>query len=100
MVTIFAHAHYSEAWKIYTVDFSSQGDDCPSEAYEMWKYSKYSCEDERNLLGMEIELKRRKESEQCFNGKQFNRTRTAKPCENCKLKVCTLNFRHLIDNAT
>ena len=96
MVTIFAHAHYSEAWKIFTVDFTTQGDDCPIEAYEMWHYSQYTCEDERNMLGAEIELKRRKDSEQCFNGNDFNRTINSKPCEKCKLKVGLKLFKNFI----
>ena len=85
-MTIFAHEHYSEAWKIFTVNFTSQGNDCNNDAYEMWQYSK-ACDNDDNLLGMEIQLERRKVNEQCFNGANFERTKTIKACDKCNLKV-------------
>ena len=85
-MTIFAHEHYSEAWKIFTVNFTSQGNDCNKDAYEMWQYSK-SCDNDDNLLGMEIQLERRKVDKECFNGANFERKRTTNPCDKCNLKV-------------
>ena len=89
MVTIFAHEQFNEAWKIYTVNFTSQGRDCDEKNYEMWQYA--SCEnDEINFMGMKKKIERRiiKDKENtCFNGKNFERKIEESRCEQCKLKV-------------
>ena len=85
-MTIFAHEQYNQAWKIYTVNFTTQGDDCDDSSYEMWDYTR-PCGDENNILGVEMKLKRRKEDSTCFNGDNFERTIQTTECDECKLKV-------------
>ena len=85
MVTIFGHEHFKKPWRIWSVDFSSLGNDCNrDEDYENWEYA--SC-DTNNVLGMSLSIKRRKPQLTCFNGREFNRTVHRSNCEQCKITV-------------
>ena len=84
-VTIFGHSHYTQPWRIWTVNFTSLHQDCnQSSDYEMWKYAECN---NNNVLGMNVAIRRRKENVECFNGETFKRTFENSSCSDCRLDV-------------
>ena len=84
-MTIFGHSHYTQPWRIWTVNFTSLHQDCnQSSDYEMWKYAECN---NNNVLGMNVAIRRRKENVECFNGETFKRTFENSSCSDCRLDV-------------